>query len=133
MPADVSWDKHIAALFGRHAFNRCFQISIDLPSPFEEMQPPSELKPLMLDSSYVQIYQTFISITAVLDFALNHLSPHARFPNAPFLDKVAARWNLESYEEGMDMVEELLQQWKQYALITGYADEQIPFPRVCAA
>lgn len=67
----------------------------------------------MLDKCYVDIYQNFVSISAVLDFALNHLSPHARFPNAPFLDKIAARWNLETYEEGLVMVEEMLEQWRE--------------------
>lgn len=110
---DDSWDKCIAALFGRNPFIRLFQISIDLPEPFEDCEPNTLLKPLLLDKFYIDIYRTFISISSVLDFALNSLSPHARFPNAPFLDKIAEKWNLESYEEGLQMVEEALEQWRE--------------------
>jgi len=108
-----SWDKQVAALFGRHAFNRLFQISIDMPTAFVDCQQSSELRPLLLDRCYVEIFQAFISISAVLDTTLNHVSPHAAFFNSPFLDRLAQRWNLEDYDEGLDIAEDMLEQWRQ--------------------
>lgn len=112
-----SWDKQISALYGRHPFNRIFQINIDMPLPFPDHNQSSELRPLLLDRCYVEIYQAFISASALVDFTLNHVSPHSQFPDSRFMDSLVTRWNLDGYEDGLSEAEKILDEWK--LLVTG--------------
>lgn len=109
-----SWDKQISALYGRHPFNRIFQINIDMPLPFSDHDQNAELRPLLLDRCYVEIYQALISASALVDFTLNHVSPHSAFPDSKFLDSIVTRWNLEGYEDGLSEAEKMLEEWKMY-------------------
>lgn len=110
----ISWDKQIGALFGRHPFIRLWDQDVDRPEPFIDACDNAELQPAKFDCQYVEIFNAFVNVSAVLDYTLVQVVHRSVFPRSKFLEGIAVLWNTrDSDEVALKSAEHMLDEWRR--------------------
>lgn len=108
-----SLDKQYACLSGRHPLLSVMDMSLGKPAPFVE-ESAATAQSQLLDSKYIEIFEAFVSVSCVLDYALK--VPLTVLHDWDFLNDVTGQLeadNVPSINQHMEQAEKLLDEWRR--------------------